>query len=1007
MRGPRFGGRAPALLVAGLLLLAAGSAAQDPCGVPADSDRLKDLADAVDLVDPLPLSRKARRGLDSARASLADRQLGTLGGARSLAPAAKGLEKAGLLAPVVGAALDALRVDHAADRAALDPILQALPAKKAASVRRRLDAYAARVSFQATAGRLAKAAGFLLKGARLVDLVRNPPVPEYGGPLRVLAVSVGGLSLNPLNDPVVVQFSASVDPSTVRADTIQIRQGPNYGLQAPGRYEVRGPLVTFFPRLPVRADLADCGVLPSSNYRVTIPGLPSSTTVRAAKGLDPVAQTTRWDWSTATDPSLYFSTRPYRDPPPPRVACTTPADLLPAAPWNSPGGATGVPVDAAIVLSFNRVPLLPALLTEETVTLTLTDFRGTPVRRRIPGSVSLAQDEGSVRVSFTPRVRLPDRSRFVLQVASTVADLTGVHGVPSHEGRAAIRAAAVAATVTDPGGPLAALFRDHPLEIDPRTYLVFTTRDEPAEDREVALEFDGNDRDVDGGPGVIPALTTASFNDRVPGAVASVITVAGGDGRLGDFHPTSDTVLDTDSPDAPGGVFHFRSITIPRLVNVTVTGSRPAILRSQRDVTIEWFLLARGGTGDAAEPSYTSALLAIRRGGAAGPGGGAGGDASTNPAYALPGASGEQGSGNGGVGGGGGYETTSSDLYSFAGGGGGGGHAAAGGPGFAGTYPPAGHPYNGAGGSAGSPSTAGEPDSASTSGGRTMAGFTGGGGGAGGNNHITAYGWRTTGAGGGGGGGSLLITTAGDMVVKGTVDARGGDGGPIAPANSLYGGAAGGGGAGGAIALYAEGKMDVTGAMLLATGGAGGLNGGGLYLGTPGAGSDGFVRLEDGDGVIAGVGGISQVPTPGTGEFQLRSEAGDPPSIFTGNWFGVGAVQPRFLPAVDADFLEQNLPGCSIRWELQAAAEDPNRPGFPDLGSLDPGTGATNDDARASGWLLLRDTAGGTRDLTPLLAGRAYDYFRVRITFTLAEGLASADPKPAAGRFRLRLRYQE
>jgi hypothetical protein len=1005
--GNRKAHRVSLVLLGALALLAPASTAraQDPCVAPGEADRLAALADAVAAFDPSGLPRRSRRAVDEAESVLADRGVGLLDGCDALSRSSRRLERLSG-APFAGAAAHAfsdLFLDYVAERAILEPALLPLDDRRAESIRRRLDSLDDSAALHAGAGEFGKGAALLLRAVRLIDRTLHPPVPVFGGPFRVVSTSLDGLTGVALNAPLVIRFSSRVEPASVRADTIQIRHGPGFAQQVQGDFEVDGPVATFRPRLPVLADLSDGGFQPGTPYQLTIPGLPVSSTVRSRTG-DPVSKSHVAYFLTTLDPSGYYGPEYFLDQAPQRVICTDPADVLPAAPWSGPAGALEVPATTPIVLQLTRVPLLPGTVTGDDVVLTMTEFRGAPAMRRVPGDVVLVQSSRSVRLEFVPRVRLPDRSRFVLQVSDRVLDLTGSVPLAAHPGRDAIHAQAVAARAADPAAPLAILLRDHPLEIDPRTFLVFTTRDEPEEVLSRTLEFDGADVDVDGGNGNDAARTTASFDAAVPGSVTAVLTMAGGDGSNGDLRPTVNTTLDTDSPLAPDGVFQFRSVLIPAGVTVTVRGSRPAVLRCRGDATIDGVIALAGGGGDAAE-TQLNASLPVRAGGAAGAGGGRGGDSSTSALYGLPGGSGGDASG-GGTGGGGGYETSGASMYSFAGGGAGGGHAASGTAGGPGSYPTPGSGWNGAGGSAGLAGGT-PPNSAITNGGRQFTAAGGAGGGAGGNNHYTPYGHRTSGAGGGGGGGALLLTAAGSIRVSGRIEAQGGTGGSAVSANSYFGGSPGGGGAGGSIVLFSQAGLDVAGAVLNALGGPGGSTAGAFYIGTAGSGSDGFLRLEDADGAIAGLGLASAAPAAGQGTFDPASSAADAPSVFASTWISLGAFGPDILPFQPSDFAGVEVPGCDVAWEFQAAREDPLRPGKPDTGTINPVTGASSDPARASGWNLLADTAGGIRDLSAAIGGRGFEHFRLRVTFTLGDGLRAADVKPGVDRFRVRYRYQQ
>jgi hypothetical protein len=619
--------------------------------------------------------------------------------------------------------------------------------------------------------------------------------------------------------------------------------------------------------------------------------------------------------------------------------------------------------------------------------------------------VVLEQDVSRVVISFTPAFPLPDRSRFVLRVDRAVTDLTGGFELADHAGRTALRAQAELALVQDPTGPLATFAVAHPMEVDPRTFLVFTTRDEAAADVERTLAFDGTDVDVDGGPGVQQDRTNASFDGTVPGAVAGAVTVAGGDGRLGGLEPLQSIVLDTDSSAAENGVFHFQRIRIPSGVTVTLRGSRPAVLRSREDVVIEGRIETSGAAGTPAEASVTTASLPQQAGGVGGAGAGAGGDSFTGPAFGMRGESGGDAFGEGGLGGEGGGETASTSIYSFPGGGGGGGHATSGESGLGGGYVSV-PSYNGPGGAAGE-ARGRLPSSLETADGRDFSGTGGGGGGAGGNNHFTTFGYRTSGAGGGGGGGAVLISSAGNIRFAGVGAATGGVGGTSTFANNVYGGGPGGGGAGGTISLFAAGDLDVGGALFQVNGGDRGSNFVSLLIGFAGRGGDGFLRLEDADGTPSGLptANLPNLATT-TGRFEPSSRATDPPSVFTGTWFVLPGFQPQVQPFLPEDLPQSLIPGAEIRWEIQMADDSPLNPGRPDLATVNGATGASSDPDRASGWVLLRD-AISIRDVSAELNGRGFQHFRIRVSFLLPDGLRAEDPMPRVDSFRVRIRHQD
>ena len=803
----------------------------------------------------------------------------------------------------------------------------------------------------------------------------------------------------PLNTPLTIEFSEFVMPSTVRHDTVQVRLGPRFGIQSFGDFKIDGNVVTFFPQLPSKADLSDAGFQPQSSYRVTVAGHPKINRVKSFSGR-PLVRTFVGEFATsaATSPDL-FTVNTYKDPPPPGILFTNPPDVLPTAPWTTPGGATGVNTDAEIQMVFNRVPLLPSTITTNNVSLTLIERLGSPQNRPIQGTPIVEQTFDGTTLRFVPTFPLADQARYVLRVENRVTDLTGAYDVLDNANRTALRT--MAESGVDPALTQFAL--SHPEEVDPRTFLIFTTRDEAPKSLTIFVNLDGTDLDQDGGNGVDTKQTTASFNDAVPGAVAGVLTAAGGTGGLGVFNPSANTTLSTNSPSAINGAFNYSAVTIPANVTVVVTGTLAGQLLSLKPVTIAGFLGASGGKGEDGETgSYsTTASPPPANGGPGGPGGGSGGSAYTGTSFTQSGGSGLQapnGGGGGGVGGG----QRQSSAYSFAGGGGGGGHQYAGANGGNGSYPSY-STWNATGGAGGAASGI-QPTSPATNDGKTFhtKGVGGGGGGAAGNFNYASQNWRGTGGAGGGGGGAILVKSAGNITVTGSIVARGGTGG-LATYQSYYSGGGGGGGGGGTIALYANAILNVATATMDTSGGTG--SPGGNWSGRGGNGGGGFVQLEDADGSITGLATATTLPDNYTGKFDPTGTATDAPSFFVSTWFNSGVFDPILQPATNLDFVEQNFAGCTIKYEMQMAREDPQNFGKADAGSISAIDGSSSDPTRASSWVLLKDSTSGVQDVTPTLNNKGYQFYRLRLSFTLKDGQKRTDPVPYVDRLRLRIIY--
>jgi hypothetical protein len=856
--------------------------------------------------------------------------------------------------------------------------------------------------------------------------------PETGAiDLYVVDVDLDGLDAVPLNVPIQMEFSEFVLPDTIRHDTIQVRQGPNYGIQSPGEFKVSGNIVTFYPRLPSESDLSDGGLRAGQQYRVTIAGHPRVNHVMAYTGR-PLTRTFEGSFKTAVSTSAdLFTVDNYRDPPPPRVQFTNPPDVLPESPWDQVGGAVGVaPKQIAIQVVMNRVPLLPSTVSSTNVTLTMLSRKGNdfiPPRPVEPDPKSpnkgiwVDQSFDGTTLYFKPRYPLPSEARFVLRIENRVTDLTGDHDVADNAARAALRADVEEASAKPPVDrtpeeqALINFAADHPEEFDPRTFLIFQTGTKPIEDLvpPFELNFDGTDKDHLGNEGLDLNASTASFNDAVPGAVSAQFTAAGGNGTLGDFAPTSNTSLSTDNAAiAPNGVFNYRQIKIPSTVTVTITGLNPATLYSLKPVLLDGIVDVSGAPGVIHDASPTqSSHNPSKDGGAGGPGSGKGGNSTTQTQlWGTVGNPGQDGPHNGGKGGLGGVSGTlnTQTQYANGGGGGGGGHQY---PGTAGAAATNGNTsyqsWNGAGGAGGA---AGGilPNSTNTNSGKDfyILGVGAGGGGAGGNGIYSTVARAAT---GGGGGGAVLIQSAADIKLSATtrILSRGGAGGPATGQYSNAGPAgAGGGGAGGSIALYANGNLTVTGATMDTSGGTGGASNANGWPGRGGNGGGGFIQLEDADKVITGITSATMTPDYYTDKFDPTGSASDAPSVFTSTWFNVGVFEPILQEFQASHFTDQNYLGCTIRYEIQMAIEDTagGNFGHPDTSTLNNTTGS-DDTSVASLWATFKDPTFGIQDVRPQLNGHSYQFLRIRLTFTLKDGQKRSDPLPYVDRLRIPFRY--
>ena len=818
--------------------------------------------------------------------------------------------------------------------------------------------------------------------------------------LVLIDVSVADLDGVPLNEWIDFEFSEELDPNSVRPDTIQIREGPNYGKQVPGFFRVgiveegkNGRFVRFYPRLPTVDTLADGGLQPGTPYRITLPGAPKVETVRNYTG-DRLVNETSVNFQTALAGSKDLFTDNFLDEYIPGIS--------PGVTFvNPPDGALDVSSDVQIVATFTRRPLNPATVNATNITLTMVsrmDKLTGQIRvwnRPIPGIPVLEQGFDRVTVTFVPRFPLSDEALYRLHIDRRVQDLVGNDVAP--------------------------------LDTE------FTIIDEPFKESALTLNFTANEK-------VSPLNfmdkdeTTASWDEAIESCLVALFTVAGGMGTSGDLTPTAnETHTPTNTPGVEIGVyedgvfydvFNFRKIDIPQGVTVRFQGNYTSSRRGLTDsnnhalkimalfpINIEGVLNVSGGNGDNAETNTSNSALPYGYGGIAGPGGGHGANcytgASPNVGSSVPAMDGVSPS-NGSDGGDGGYfDSGAQASYMYAGGGGGGAGARTPGlPGEKGGFSSTG--YFGLGGL----------------GGQALGGnlersphYGGAGGGAG----TMAYVWtswqqyRNAGAGGGGGGGAVTLQSGASITVSSTgkIMSDGGTGGDCATTFYLYYGGAGGGGSGGSVKLRSTTGITLEpGATISVAGGAGGAFKGtySWYAGGRGGrGGDGWIRMESPNpkDEIKGI-NTAQLTysTPSVGTF--FPIGGGAPSIGQTNWLNLGVFDPEMLewkPLEDkSDYLGTG--GDTITYYVQMADEDTAEPGTPDLSAMDlsdaDGDGATDDPKAGmtdimSEWVEVSNIRS--------LNSNGYQFIRIRIVFQLDNKQEFTDVLPYVDWFRVSFRY--
>ncbi|MDJ0520809.1 MAG: Ig-like domain-containing protein [Planctomycetota bacterium] len=821
------------------------------------------------------------------------------------------------------------------------------------------------------------------------------PGPDGAGQgLELLSFSDAALDNVPLNCRLRLDFSEPVDPATINNASIQIRQGPSFGVTAPGELIVDGATVWYEPRLPGLCDLSDAGLTPDTQYRVQIIGSPEEFAVRNTSGQS-LTTTLTYEFHTLADdaPDLFMDPVPSSGP---VVTGTFPEN-----------GSQAVAVEAgnAVVVEFSE-NLHPCSIDTASVRFLMCETGDPNVKVKAPND----RDSGFATASGDTSDQSPDP--YTWGALGTTSLMPNPQVIPatlsldqSFQG--------TRMRVT----PLFGRFPENALIVVEMTFgledlgnqaltpytISFTTENRPREEGSYLLENEG-ETEYD------PALTTAKVNVEgiCPSKVQGFLLFAGdgdngsgiltptapeddppactlmrdvNDGSLDHFAPTGNAVLDTGSvvntcPNAVDGstavVWEFASFYIGPSITVQIVGVNPAIILVRGDVTIEegGRLVLRGDDGQDGK-NYPQGQAAAARGGDGVAGGGAGGDSPAANGTAKLGEHGYVGYGSpdydvlpqGGHGAGHGnaaVSTSSYTSYPSSASGGGGGHATAGESGEAnaasgGVWQA---PRDGAGGAV-------YPLGASVE--RMLQPSAGSGGGAAGwctgPNNSSYY--RHSGGAGGGGGGFVDITSNGNIRIYGTIDASGGDGGQ----GSLYyinrpftGG--GGGGSGGGIRLLTPHNIDVSGGTLNCSGGVGGLGATSTYGGAAqsndgGAGGTGRLVLEDGDSIISGQGSASLSPVEGQQGFYR--------GVFDASRFAGGGLRPVALSepilvgAFDPEFKDP---------EQVYGGQTDFRAGIPVLAAGAPGDTRMLIEAR--GFELLRN---GTPSAAPTVGWHTVGYF--------------------------------
>lgn len=313
--------------------------------------------------------------------------------------------------------------------------------------------------------------------------------------------------------------------------------------------------------------------------------------------------------------------------------------------------------------------------------------------------------------------------------------------------------------------------------------------------------------------------------------------------------------------------FQFTSFTLSSGVTMTITGSKPAVIRVLGATVLAGTIRSNGSDGTASSASGTAA------GGSGGAGGGTGGDGTlASGAQGAPTAAGASRGGKGGL------STSNASAAEDQGGNG--------------------ACFGAASGDASIDAQKGNQNAETTAdictGARAAlaAGFetaftAGAGGGAGGGYNVANE--ARTGGGGGGGGGAIRIVSLGTITLTGTLSAKGGNGGSDDVSLNFGAdcGGGGGGGSGGSIWLQTGATLVATGGTLTVAKGTGGTNTTCFGTGAGGDGARGLIRVDSAS-TVTGVAATvdSQVTiSPPKKEYLVVSKGYD----FSGRIYSFGA----------------------------------------------------------------------------------------------------------------------
>jgi hypothetical protein len=204
-----------------------------------------------------------------------------------------------------------------------------------------------------------------------------------------------------LNDPIVITFTAPVDPASANSNTIQIAD-PN-GASPMGRFEVRDNEVWFWPQYPP-------GFSAMQTYTVSMPAFPITPSLMSTEGC-PLIKTYSFQFTTGSDITP-DTTNPY-------VISVDPPD-----------NATGVARDTNITITFSE-PIDSATVQSA---FSLRDVAAGTV---ITGTLTLTNNQTVLHFDPEPSgVAFPqylnDNTLYEIQLTASIRDIAGnsLQGAP-------------------------------------------------------------------------------------------------------------------------------------------------------------------------------------------------------------------------------------------------------------------------------------------------------------------------------------------------------------------------------------------------------------------------------------------------------------------------------------------------------------------------------------------------------------------------------------------------